>query len=122
MSVLSVCQGPDLSLVTNRLAMRTFLKLVLSRAKMAAILVALKLKLNLIVLLYLIFILISLKVDLTSAESRGTLFETPLSQYCRILKCTNYSLRNSVCFYPRIFTERLKSTFVNRLIFKYNLV
>ena len=52
---------------------------------MAAILVALKLKLNLIVLLYLIFILISLKVDLTSAESRGTLFETPLSQYCRIL-------------------------------------
>ena len=31
------------------------------------------------------FILISLKVDLTSAESRGTLFETPLSQYCRIL-------------------------------------
>ena len=52
---------------------------------MAAILVALKLKLNLIVLLYLIFIFISLKVELTSAESRGTLFETPLSQYCRIL-------------------------------------
>ena len=48
--------------------------------------------------------------------------EHPLSCIILSRKCTNYSLRNSVCFYPRIFTERLKSTFVNRLIFKYNLV
>ena len=48
--------------------------------------------------------------------------EHPLSCIIPSRKCTNYSLRNSVCFYPRIFTERLKSTFVNRLIFKYNLV
>ena len=48
--------------------------------------------------------------------------EHPLSCIIPSRKCTNYSLRNSVYFYPRIFTERLKSTFVNRLIFKYNLV
>ena len=33
-----------------------------------------------------------------------------------------YNLRRRRCHLPQIKTERYKKTFVNRLIFKYNLV
>ena len=33
-----------------------------------------------------------------------------------------YNLRRTRCHLPQIKTERFKKTFVNRLIFKYNLV
>ena len=33
-----------------------------------------------------------------------------------------YNLRRRRCHLPQINTERFKKTFVNRLIFKYNLV
>ena len=33
-----------------------------------------------------------------------------------------YNLRRRRCHLPQIETERYKKTFVNRLVFKYNLV
>ena len=37
-------------------------------------------------------------------------------------KLTKYNLRKETSHHPKINTDRFKNTFVNRLIFKHNLV
>ena len=46
----------------------------------------------------------------------------PLSPYLPPKKKSAYGLRNTRCLFPKISTDRFKSTFVNRLIFKYQLI
>ena len=45
----------------------------------------------------------------------------PLNKILPEKKTTNYRLRKQNIIYPKINTNRFKNTFVNRLIFKYNL-
>jgi hypothetical protein len=47
--------------------------------------------------------------------------EHPLNKILPEKKTTNYRLRKQNIIYPNINTNRFKNTFVNRLIFKYNL-
>ena len=47
--------------------------------------------------------------------------EHPLNKILPEKKTTNYRLRKQNRIYPKINTNRFKNTFVNRLIFKYNL-
>ena len=47
--------------------------------------------------------------------------DCPLSNIIPKKKETKYQLRNKSAHRPDIKTDRLKSVFVNRLIFKYNL-
>ncbi|XP_028404016.1 uncharacterized protein LOC114526631 [Dendronephthya gigantea] len=50
-----------------------------------------------------------------------SMIEHPLSKILPKKKTTNYHLRKQSIIHPKINTNRFKNTFVNRLIFKYNL-
>ena len=45
----------------------------------------------------------------------------PLRGLLRKEKVSTYNLRNRTSQYPKVNTDRFKNSYINRLIFKYNL-
>ena len=48
-------------------------------------------------------------------------FQHPLRGLLPKKKVSTYNLRNQTSQYPKVNTDRFKNSYVNRLIFKYNL-
>ena len=70
---------------------------------------------------YCIFELLQ-KQDLRIFKRVTSLENHPLNHIIPKKKETSYNLRKKACLYPRVNTERFKATFINRLIFKYNVL
>ena len=47
--------------------------------------------------------------------------KTPLRRLLPKKKVSTYNLRNRTSQYPKVNTDRFKNSYINRLIFKYNL-
>ena len=60
--------------------------------------------------------------DKTLFNKARALSHHPLNEILPKPKPQQYNLRRKVCLRPKINAERFKNTFVNRLIFEYNLL
>ena len=65
----------------------------------------------------------SVKIDIHSILEESDLTISPCPIFCILPKGkeTNYNLRKTSVKRPAVNTERLKNSYVNRLIFKYSI-
>ena len=61
------------------------------------------------------------KTDLNNFKKISTVSNHPLLACMPKVKETSRRLRSQSCLFPKVNTERFKQSFVNRLIFRYNL-
>ena len=61
------------------------------------------------------------KADKTLYKKRSNDLECPFFQFLPKEKNTRYNLRNTSVSVPRIYTDRFKNVFSNRIIFRYDM-
>ena len=59
--------------------------------------------------------------DKTPYQKRSNDPECPFFQFLPKEKNTRYNLRNTSVSVPRIYTDRFKNVFSNRIIFRYDM-